>query len=144
MKSLYATLYFSSIVIPGALQAPGMCHLRGRALSLCQGERDRLPAACVPRGLPLRPTAPGELWGAAMTFLKLQTLHILLLCPLLSRHSEGPQMNSGLGQFPYKETKLLKEEYDPASAPANGPQRLFLHTGIWEAGFEEEIFVIIM
>lgn len=38
MKSLYTTLYFSSIVIPGALQASGMCLLRGRALSLCQGE----------------------------------------------------------------------------------------------------------
>lgn len=42
-------------------------------------------------------------------------------------------MNWGLGHFPYKERKLLKEECGPATAelastPASGPQRLFLHT----------------
>lgn len=58
-------------------------------------------------------------------------------------------MNSGLGQFPYKERKLLKDECGPATAelaslPASGPQRLLLCTEISEAGLEEEIFVIIM
>lgn len=55
MKSLYATLYFSSIVIPGALQASGMCHLRGRALSLCQGESGSGSRNLCAQGSPTEP-----------------------------------------------------------------------------------------
>lgn len=44
-------------------------------------------------------------------------------------------MNSGLGQFPCKERKLLKEECGPATpeltaVPAKEPQRVFLRTGV--------------
>lgn len=149
MKSLYATLYFSSIAIPGALQASGMCHLRGRALSLARARTGTGSRQPVCPGVSHWARCTRGALGCCHDLPKaVNTSHFAPL-PTPSRRSQGPQMNSGLGQFPYKEKKLLKEECGPATAelaslPANGPQRLFLHTGIWEAGFEEEIFVIIM
>lgn len=74
MKCLYATLYFSSAVIPGALRAAGMCHLGGCALSLRQAESglsSRQPAGQgVSHRDPLRQRDGCELLGAGATFLK--------------------------------------------------------------------------
>lgn len=97
MKSLYATLYFSSTAIPGVARAPGTCHRRGCAPSWeLNSQRPAAPPSrlCLPgcwHDLAKAATAPG-----------------FAPAPAPSRHSEGPQTNSGMGQFPDKERKLLE------------------------------------
>lgn len=106
MQSLYATLYFSSTVIPGVPRAPGMCHPRGCTPSW-ELSSQRLAELCLSgcwHHLAKAATAPG-----------------FAPVPTPSPHSKGPQMNSGTGQFPDKERKLLEGGTWPCYAGACSP-----------------------
>jgi len=139
MKSLYATLYFSSVFIPGVLRAPGSCHLGGCTLSLRQAESGL--------GSCWDPVGWGNGWaslGAGATFLQPWTLQALLLCLCHLDTARDRRWTRGWGNFLTKRGSCWEEERSPAtpelvSPPANGPQRLLLHAGVWEALFGEEI-----
>lgn len=124
MKCLYATLYFSSAVIPGALRAAGMCHLGGCALSLRQAESGLSSRQPARRGVshrdPLRQRGGCELLGAGATFLK--SCKRFRFCS--SAHAVWTRRGAanGLGTAaPYKEGKLLEGRTWPRDAGARFP-----------------------